>query len=99
MQKHHQIVLKINYNEIKYLFADDGHERPQPRVGKPPLPLPDEYKCLIRAKSSSNKLSTVVSQHDVPKVMEEYSKILKTGMDNLKKVKRNKNKSKAAQGL
>lgn len=77
----------------------DGHNRPKPREGRPPLPLPDEYKCLIRAKSSSKKLSTVVSQDDVPKVMEEYSKILKNGMDNLKKVKRNRNKTKAAQGL
>lgn len=80
-------------------IVDDGHDRPKPREGRPPLPPPDEYKCLIRAKSSSKKLSTVVSQDDVPKVMEEYSKILKNGMDNLKKVKRNKNKSKAAQGM
>ncbi|XP_055322563.1 signal recognition particle 14 kDa protein-like [Sitodiplosis mosellana] len=77
----------------------DGHDRPKPREGRPPLPLPDEYKCLIRAKASSKKLSTVVSQDDVPKVMEEYSKILKNGMDNLKKVKRNRNKTKAAQGI
>lgn len=82
-----------------YKFVDDGYDRPKPREGRPPLPIPSEYKCLIRAKSSSQKLSTVVSQDDVPKVMEEYSKILKNGMDNLKKVKRNKNKSKAAQGL
>lgn len=41
----------------------------------------------------------MVVQDDVPKVLEEYSKILKNGMDNLKKVKRIKNKVKAAQGL
>lgn len=81
------------------MFSDDGHNRPQPREGRPALPVPNEFKCLIRAKSSSKKLSTIVSQDDVPKVMEEYSKILKNGMDNLKKMKRNKNKSKAAQGL
>lgn len=84
---------------IFVLMTDDGHDRPKPREGRPPLPPPDEYKCLIRAKSSSKKLSTVVSQDDVPKLMEEYSKILKNGMDNLKKVKRNRNKTKAAQGL
>lgn len=80
--------------KYKSIFTDDGHDRPKPREGRPPLPLPDEYKCLIRAKASSKKLSTVVSQDDVPKVMEEYSKILKNGMDNLKKVKRNRNKQK-----
>lgn len=89
----------ISLTNLVSIFADDGHDRPTPRPGRPPLPLPDEYKCLIRAKSSSKKLSTVVSQDDVPKVMEEYNKILKNGMDNLKKVKRNRNKTKAAQGL
>lgn len=81
------------------IISDDGIDKPKPREGRPPHPEPEEYKCLIRAKSSSNKLSTVVAQDDVPKVMEEYAKIMKNGMDNLKKVKRNKNKSKAAQGL
>lgn len=84
--------MKLSFNS-----SDDGYDRPSPREGRPPLPTPDEYKCLIRAKASSKKLSTVVAQDDVPKVMEEYSKILKNGMDNLKKVKRNKNKTKAAQ--
>lgn len=84
---------------INFSIPDDGHDRPKPREGKPPLPAPTEYKCLIRAKSSSKKLSTVVAQDDVPKVMEEYSKILKNGMDNLKKVKRIRNKAKSAQGL
>lgn len=82
-----------------FFFTDDGIDRPKPREGRPALPEPDEYKCLIRAKSPLKKLSTVVSQDDVPKIMEEYSKILKNGMDNLKKVKRNRNKTKAAQGL
>lgn len=81
------------------IFTDDGHDQPKPRLGRPPLQPPDEYKCLIRAKSASKKLSTVVAQDDVQKIMEEYSKILKNGMDNLKKVKRNRNKTKAAQGL
>lgn len=84
---------------ISFPISDDGHDRPKPREGRPPLPTSTEYKCLIRAKSSSKKLSTVVAQDDVPKVMEEYSKILKNGMDNLKKVKRIRNKAKSAQGL
>lgn len=91
-----------NSNFIETIISfksDDGNDRPTPREGRPSLPQPDEYKCLIRAKSRSNKLSTVVSQDDVPKVMEEYGKIMKSGMDNLKKVKKNKSKSKAAKGV
>lgn len=41
----------------------------------------------------------MVCQDDVPKIMEEYAKIMKSGMDNLKKVKKNKSKSKAAKGV
>lgn len=41
----------------------------------------------------------MVNQDDVPKVMEEYARIMKSGMDNLKKVKKNKSKSKATKGV
>lgn len=77
------------------LILDDGHNCPKPREGKPPLPKPDEYKCLIRAISKSKKLSTVVNQNDVPRIMEGYAKLMKASMDGLKKVKKIKNKSKA----
>ena len=94
----------VFWSAIVFFFVirpqtDDGHDRPTPREGRPPLPKPDEYKCLIRVYSKFKKLSTTVNEDDVPKVMEEYAKIMKNGMDNLKKVKKNKSKSKAAQGL
>ncbi|ETN63273.1 Srp14 [Anopheles darlingi] len=76
----------------------DGHDRPKPREGNPPLPVPAEYSCLIRARSRSKKLSTVVRRDDVAKFMETYSKVLRSSMDGLKKVKKVKNKAKAAQG-
>uniref|UniRef100_A0A182MW55 Signal recognition particle 14 kDa protein n=1 Tax=Anopheles culicifacies TaxID=139723 RepID=A0A182MW55_9DIPT len=76
----------------------DGHDRPKPREGKAPLPIPAEYSCLIRARSRSKKLSTVVKRDEVAKFMESYSKVLKSSMDGLKKVKKVKNKAKAAQG-
>lgn len=44
------------------------------------------------------QLSTVVKQHDVPKFMELFSKVMKSNMDGLKKIKKTKNKTKAAQG-
>ena len=76
----------------------NGHNRPTPRAGKPALPEPEEYFCLIRATSKSRKLSTVVKYHDVPRVMESYARIMKVSMDGLKKVKKVKSKAKAAQG-
>ncbi|XP_063705046.1 signal recognition particle 14 kDa protein [Culicoides brevitarsis] len=74
----------------------DGNDKPTPKEGT--LPKPEEYMCLIRAKSKSKKLSTVVKQHDVPKFMELFGKVMKSNMDGLKKVKKTKNKAKAAQG-
>ncbi|XP_065078360.1 signal recognition particle 14 kDa protein [Ochlerotatus camptorhynchus] len=76
----------------------DGHDRPQPREGKAPLPKPAEYQCLIRARSRSKNLSTVVRHDEVAKFMESYSKVLKSSIDGLKKIKKVKNKAKAAQG-
>jgi signal recognition particle subunit SRP14 len=49
-------------------------------------------------KAKNKKISTVVRQQDISKVMESYGKIMKANMDGLKKVKRPKNKSKAVQG-
>ncbi|GAB0093595.1 Signal recognition particle 14 kDa protein [Sergentomyia squamirostris] len=76
----------------------DGNDKPQPREGHPRLPQPDEYMCLIRAKSKNKKLSTVVKKNDVPRVMENYARIMKICMDGLKRVKKVKSKAKAAQG-
>lgn len=60
-------------------IADDGHDRPTPREGKPPLPQ-SEFKCLIRAQSKSKKLSTVVNQNEIMKFMEAYGKVMKTSI-------------------
>uniref|UniRef100_A0A1L8DW86 Signal recognition particle 14 kDa protein n=2 Tax=Nyssomyia neivai TaxID=330878 RepID=A0A1L8DW86_9DIPT len=76
----------------------DGNNKPQPREGHAKLPEPDEYMCLIRAKSKNHKLSTVVKRSDVPRVMENYARIMKVCMDGLKRVKKVKSKAKAAQG-
>lgn len=76
-------------------FLDDGNDRPKPREGRPPLPVPEQYRCLVRAQSKSKKLSTIVNQSDVPKIMEGYAKLMKASMDGLKKVKKIKNKAKA----
>lgn len=78
------------------MWIDDGSERPKPREGV--VPEPSEYLCLIRARSKSRKISTVVNQNEVPKFMELFGKSLKTNMDGLKKIKKTKNKGKAAQG-
>lgn len=86
----------LNNRLLNCPVVDDGHDRPVPRPGKPALPAPDEYKCLIRATSKSKKLSTVVGQNDVPQIMESYAKIMKSSMDGLKKVKKIKNKTKAS---
>ncbi|KAL5283483.1 SRP14 family protein [Megaselia abdita] len=34
----------------------DGHQKPKPREGKPPLPQPKEYLCLMRAQMKSKKV-------------------------------------------
>lgn len=39
-------------------FTDDGHDKPVPRAGRPPLPKPDTYMCLIRAQSKSQKVTS-----------------------------------------
>lgn len=48
------------------MFTVNGHNKPKPREGRKPLPDPSEYLCLIRAKTSSKKLSTVVSRLSIP---------------------------------
>lgn len=73
----------------------DGHTKPEPREGKPPLPVPQEHMCLVRAISRSKKLSTVVHQKDINKFQVAYSSLLKGNLDGLKKLKKPKAKSKA----
>lgn len=84
------------YHKTIFSLVDDGVDRPEPREGT--VPEPSEYMCLVRARSKSKKLSTVVKHEDVPRFMEVLGKTMKSNMDGLKKVKKTKNKSKAALG-
>lgn len=69
----------------------DGRNRPEPRPGsKNPLPKPEQYQCLVRARLRQKKISTVVSGQDVEKFQEAYSKLLLSSMDSLKRVKKAK---------
>lgn len=88
----------IQLTQFTFVLLDNGIDKPKPREGRPPHPEPQEMFCLVRMKSKSKKLSTVVNKRDLPKFMELYGKIMKANMDGLKKVKRVKNKSKALQG-
>lgn len=76
-------------------MLDDGINRPEPRVGRPPLPEPQEHMCLIRAKSRTKKIATVVHQKDINKYQVAYSNLLKGNLDGLKKLKKPKTKTKA----
>ncbi|XP_068235188.1 signal recognition particle 14 kDa protein isoform X1 [Palaemon carinicauda] len=87
----------------------DGRTRPVPKPRrikkgkkiqivepKAPLPIPDEYSCLIRAKSKTKKISTVVSAEDVLKFQLQFCQFLRSNMDGLKKEKKAKKKTKKA---
>ncbi|XP_055906207.1 signal recognition particle 14 kDa protein [Eupeodes corollae] len=88
-----------NDSSFKVTFKRfNGHNKPVPREGKPPLPEPKKYQCLIRAQTKSKKLSTVVKQEDVPKMMTMYAQFMRSNMDGLKRVKKIKSKAKAAKG-
>ncbi|EDV91080.1 signal recognition particle 14 kDa protein [Drosophila grimshawi] len=73
----------------------DGNDKPVPRAGRKPLPKPKTNMCLMRAKCKSKKISTVVSQENVPTMMAMYSQFMKSKMDGLKRVKKVKSKAKA----
>ena len=42
------------------LFADDGRTKPKPRKGRPDPFVPCDNKCIVRAASAKEKISTVV---------------------------------------
>ncbi|XP_045465435.1 signal recognition particle 14 kDa protein [Harmonia axyridis] len=73
----------------------DGINRPVPREGRPPLPEPQEHMCLIRAKSGSKKLATIIKQKDINKFQVAYSNLIRGNLDGLKKLKKPKIKNKA----
>ncbi|XP_037086444.1 signal recognition particle 14 kDa protein-like [Pollicipes pollicipes] len=73
----------------------DGRNRPEPRPGsknaeRNPLPRPEQYLCLVRARLRQKKISTVVSGEQVDKFQESYTKLLLSSMDSLKRVKKPK---------
>ncbi|KAG8036498.1 hypothetical protein G9C98_003820 [Cotesia typhae] len=66
----------------------NGHNKPEPRKGNPPLPKPTEYLCLVRAKLHSKKISTVIHSKDVNKFQQAYWNLLKANINGLKKLKK-----------
>ncbi|KAG6461691.1 signal recognition particle 14 kDa protein-like [Manduca sexta] len=74
----------------------DGRNKPNPRDGTPAVKDP-EYKCLIRAQSRSKKISTVIEQRDVEQFSTAYSNLLKTSINGLKRLKKQKKKAMATQ--
>lgn len=72
----------------------DGHNKPTPRKSKPPLPEPAEYMCIVRAKSRTKKITTVICHKDITKFQVAYSSLLKGNLDGLKKLKKSKTKAK-----
>ncbi|XP_050712676.1 signal recognition particle 14 kDa protein-like [Eriocheir sinensis] len=83
----------------------DGRTRPHPKPRKlkngkmskvTPLPEPDEYTCLVRAKAKHKKISTVVSAADAMKFQLQFAQFLRSNMDGLRKEKKTKKKVKKA---
>lgn len=66
----------------------NGHNKPVPRKGMPPLPTPNEFLCLVRATLRSKKITTVIHPRDVNKFQQAYWNLLKTNMNGLKKLKK-----------
>lgn len=86
--------LFLNILPVFIYFLDNGRTRPIPRAGSPPLPEPQEHMCLVRAKSRSKKIATVIHQKDINKFQVAYSNLLKGNLDGLKKLKKLKTKTK-----
>jgi len=61
----------------------DGRTKPKPRDGS--VAEVSEYKCLVRARLASKKISTVINHKDVTKFQMAYGNLLKGSMDGLKK--------------
>jgi len=57
-----------------------------------PQSTPSEYMCLIRAVFKNEKISTVVHAKDVNKFQVAYCNLLKSNMDGLKRMKKQKAK-------
>lgn len=69
----------------------DGRTKPVPRNEKKNQagpPEPAEYKCLLRAKMGSKKLSTVVLAKDINKFQVAYSNLIRGNIELKKKEKK-----------
>ncbi|XP_060826411.1 signal recognition particle 14 kDa protein [Bombus pascuorum] len=66
----------------------NGHSKPVPREGRPALPTPTEFLCLVRATLRSKKISTVIHSKDVNKFQQAYWNLLKSNINGLKKLKK-----------
>ncbi|XP_012286918.1 signal recognition particle 14 kDa protein isoform X1 [Orussus abietinus] len=75
----------------------NGFNKPEPRKGRPPLPTPTEYLCLVRASLRSRKISTIIHSKDVNKFQQAYWGLLKTNINGLKKLKKVKSAKPKAQ--
>ncbi|XP_076060250.1 signal recognition particle 14 [Oratosquilla oratoria] len=83
----------------------DGRTKPHPKprrlkkgkiITPDPLPEPEEYSCLLRARSKKKKISTVVSPTEALKFQLQFAQFLRSNMDGLKKEKKSKKKTKKA---
>ncbi|XP_012255353.1 signal recognition particle 14 kDa protein [Athalia rosae] len=68
----------------------DGHDKPVPRKGRPALPTPTEFLCLVRASLRSKKISTVIHSKDVNKFQQAYWSLFKANINGLRKLKKTK---------
>ncbi|XP_046878159.1 signal recognition particle 14 kDa protein-like [Hypomesus transpacificus] len=77
----------------------DGRTKPKPRKGRPDPFVPCDNKCIVRAASAKEKISTVVSSKEVIKFQMAYTNLLRAHLDGLKKRDRKakSKKAKAAQ--
>lgn len=95
----------IEQNSVWLTFKRyDGVDRPKPKPKKvnkknkkakkvevKPRPKPfDEPKMLVRAKTSKQKISTVVERTDLNSFHQKLNKVIKSSHDGLKKPRKNR---------
>merc|ERR1711874_245832 len=70
----------------------DGRTKPYPKPRKlkngkmsvvEPLPEPEEYSCLLRARDRKKKIATVVTASEVLKFQLQFAQFLRSNMDGL----------------
>ncbi|XP_076234453.1 signal recognition particle 14 isoform X2 [Calliopsis andreniformis] len=66
---------RISGSVVLTIKRFNGYNKPVPREGRPPLPTPTEYLCLIHSK-------------DVNKFQQAYWNLLKSNINGLKKLKK-----------